>query len=137
MKLKNFLTSLVLTAIFSATSIMAQPQERVSPEDRIAAEKKLLTEKITDLSDDQKIVIDEIYAGILSKSKEIIANRDPENRAATREQLGDLRTEKDTLMKDVLSEAQFAKYQLMLKENRPQRSNNQQRPNQENRTRPQ
>ncbi len=121
------------------TSVFAQPGPRQGgpqgggqggpprdPSEQLTREKLALYKSIDDLSADQKLLIDAVYDefGVTVKEKMEEA-RSTGNREGMRETMQGLRKEKDLLLKDILSETQFAKYEEMLKSNR---QNRQQRP---------
>ncbi|MFT7031225.1 MAG: hypothetical protein ACJA2C_002626 [Marinoscillum sp.] len=96
------------------------------PTEQLTREKLTLYKSIEDLTADQKLLIDAVYDefGVTVKEK-IDEARSTGNREGMRETMQGLRKEKDLLLKDILNDAQFAKYEEMLKTNR---QNRQQRP---------
>lgn len=84
-----------------------RPNRQFDPSERIANEKKEVLEKITDLNEDQKLLIDEVYKQFEVTVKETIASGDRENMRA---QFQENRKKKDEAMKDILSEDQFKLY---------------------------
>ncbi len=81
------------------------------PEEMVKREKQNLYEKITDLSDDQKLLLDGIYEEYTTtfkeKMQEAFQSRDREKMRSTMEALT---AEKDSLIGDVLNEDQFTIY---------------------------
>lgn len=106
--------------LISFTSLVAQPPGgRPSggrptgggPEETISREKQALYEQITDLSDDQKSLIDGIYEEFGTTLQETFEElQQSNNREARREKMQALREEKDELIADVLNEEQYAIY---------------------------
>ena len=78
----------------------------------IKREKQALYTKITDLSEDQKLLLDGIYDEFGVTLKETFEEiRNSGSREGMREKMMALRKEKDELVKDVLNEDQFVIYQ--------------------------
>lgn len=88
----------------------------------IKREQQNLYAKLTDLTDDQKLLLDGIYEEYAvtfeEKMQEAFQSRDREKMRTTMEALS---AEKDGLIKDVLSEDQFAIYQEISLTNRERR----------------
>lgn len=105
--------SLLLIAILT----VAQPpgggrRNGGGPDEIVKREKQTLYSKITDLSEDQKLLLDGIYDEFAVTLKETFEEmRNSDNREGRREKMQALRVEKDELVKDVLNEDQFAIYQ--------------------------
>ncbi len=80
----------------------------------ISREKQALYEQVTDLSDDQRGLLDGIYEEFATTLKEAFEeSRGSGDREARREQMQTLRQEKDALIADVLSEEQYAIYEKL------------------------
>ncbi|MEO9483673.1 MAG: hypothetical protein ABJG47_09520 [Ekhidna sp.] len=115
--MKNLLKMTLSTAlVFVALIAVSQPpgggRRGGGPDEMIKREKQAVYAKITDLSEDQKLLLDGIYdefeVTLKEKFEEI---RNSGNREGMREKMQALRKEKDDLVKDVLNEDQFALYQ--------------------------
>jgi Spy/CpxP family protein refolding chaperone len=127
---KSFLL-LVLFAVSSLSLLMAQPRGGgggFNPEEMIAREKEYLFKNITDLTDDQKMIIEGIYEEFGVSLKEVREEaRKNQDFQSARPKMQALRTEKDELMKDVLNVEQFKLYEKMQanqRERRQQSRNN-------------
>ena len=84
------------------------------PEEMVSREKQALYEQVTDLSDDQKVLLDGIYEEFATTLKETFEElRGSNDREARREQMQALRQEKDALIADVLNEEQYAIYEKL------------------------
>ncbi|WKV12432.1 hypothetical protein [Marivirga harenae] len=82
------------------------------PEEMIKREKQALYEKVEDLSSDQKLLLDGIYEEFQVTLEETMEElRSSGDRESRREKMEAIRTEKDTLVKDVLSEEQYKIYE--------------------------
>lgn len=93
-----------------------------NPEEFIAREKQALYTKITDLSEDQKILIEGIYDEFAVTLKETFEEfRESGNREGRREKMQALRAEKDELMADVLNPEQFETYKTLTSRRRGRR----------------
>ena len=114
----------VLLLIISVAPLMAQspgggrpPGGRPpggGPEEMISREKQALYEQVSDLSDDQRALLDGIYDEFATTLKETFAEaRGRGDREARREQMKTLRQEKDGLVADVLNEEQYAIYEKL------------------------
>lgn len=94
------------------------------PETMIAREKQAVLDKITDLSEDQKMLLDGIYDEFGVSLRELFENRTPGgSREGMREKFRALRTEKDDLIKDVLKEEQYTIYESIATQRRERRGN--------------
>lgn len=90
----------------------------------IKREKQAVYTKITDLSDDQKMLLDGIYEEFGTTLKETFEEiRSSGSREGMREKMMALRKEKDELVKDVLKEDQFKIYQEVSAPRRGRRQN--------------
>lgn len=91
-------------------------------EEMIKREKQVLYEKVKDLSNDQKLLVDGIYEEyaitLQEKMKELRQSNDREGR---REKMQALRQEKDNLMADVLNEDQYTIYKSISAKRRERR----------------
>lgn len=107
----------VLTSIFIFTcfsSLMAQRGGRFDPNELILREKQNLYREVASLSNDQIMLIDDIYdeyAQSLTELRDEV--RKTRNWEEMRPKMQALRAEKDGLMIDVLNENQYAVYQQL------------------------
>ncbi|TRX49025.1 hypothetical protein FNH22_27725 [Fulvivirga sp. M361] len=93
-----------------------------SPEEMVAREKQTLYTKVTDLSEDQKLLIDGIYDEFTVTLKETMEElRQSNDRESRREKMEALTEEKDALIADVLNEEQYKIYQSMATSRRERR----------------
>jgi len=114
--------TLTLLTILSSAIVFAQPPggqgRQFDPTQMVAMEKQLLLDSISDLNEDQKLIINEIYkdyeAGI-TKARE---SRDPNNREAMRENMTKIRQGKDEALQAILTEDQFKAFRAMLDKRR-------------------
>ena len=106
----------VLVLVISFTTLNAQPGRGGrppggGPEEMLSREKQALYKQVTDLTEDQKLLIDGIYEEFAVTLKETFEEmRQTNDREARREKMQSLRKEKDDLIADVLSEEQYAIY---------------------------
>lgn len=116
--MKNF-KKIILSALLVvlASTAFAQPpgggRRGGGPDELIKREKQALYTKITDLSEDQKLLLDGIYEefGVTLKEAFEEMRTSSSSREGRREKMMALRKEKDELVKDVLNEDQFKIYQ--------------------------
>jgi len=114
-------TLVLLLSLFSLTAMYAQ-RPGGGPETMIAREKQAVLDKITDLSDDQKLLLDGIYDEFALSLRDLFENRTPGgSREGMREKFRALRTEKDDLIKDVLKEEQYTVYESIATQRRERR----------------
>jgi hypothetical protein len=130
--MKNiFFNILLLIAVSSSTiaTVFAQPPGRppgggFDPDEMVKREKQNVFKAVTDLTDDQKLLLDGIYDEFSQSFKELreemMQNRDFQ---AMRPKMEALREEKDGLIKDVLNEEQYKLYLNVIAERRRQRGN--------------
>lgn len=83
------------------------------PAERVSQEKQNVLESMEDLTEDQQVVIDQIYENHLEKVQELTASTDGPSPEA-REKMMVINKEKNELMKDVLSDEQYAKYEQLI-----------------------
>ncbi len=132
--MKSTFLSLGLLLILTL-SVYAQPGQRgggggergqrPDPAEQLNREKLALYKKVSDLSEDQKMLLDGIYEEFGTTVKEKFEEaRESGSREGMREKMQELRKEKDLLIKDVLSENQFGLYEELLKTNRENRQGN-------------
>ena len=121
--------SLTIMALFVSIQLMAQGGPPpgggpggFDPDEMVKREKQNVYKEITDLSDDQKVLMDGIYDEFSVSFKEIrdevMKTRDFQN---MRPKMEALMKEKDDLVRDVLNEDQFAIYTGIIEDRRKQR----------------
>lgn len=103
----------LMLLFFSVVVVDAQPRRRGGgPEEMIKREQQNLYENLTDLSDDQKLLLDGIYdeyaVTFEEKMREAFRSRD---RTKMRETMQALVQEKDSLIADVLNKKQYKIYE--------------------------
>lgn len=120
LKILTFTSCLLLLAM----NVMSQPQGqgRRNMEERVENEKKRVLEKVTDLTDDQKLIFDQIYTEYGQALKATIESNQGDF-AAIREKMTVVRTEKDEALKEILNEEQLTLYQEVVKQQRQNRQN--------------
>ncbi len=92
------------------------------PEQMIEREKQTLYSKVEDLTDDQKLLLDGIYAEFAVTLQESMEEmRQSTDRESRREKMEALRKEKDELIADVLNEDQFKIYESISRTRRERR----------------
>jgi hypothetical protein len=134
LKLRNAI-SLAIMTLFVSIQLMAQTGPPpggpppggggpggFDPDEMVKREKQNVYKEITDLSDDQKTLLDGIYEEFSVSFKEIrdevMKTRDFQN---MRPKMEALMKEKDDLIRDVLNEDQFAIYTGIVEDRRKQR----------------
>ena len=110
------------------TLLLAQPGPgrqgmRVDPEQMANAEKQLLSDSISGLNEDQKLIIAEIYKDFSGASSKAIKGANPDNREAMRETMMSIRKEKDEALQAILTDEQYSKFQELLDKRREQARN--------------
>jgi hypothetical protein len=114
----------ILLIVFTTLSLSAQPPGGgqggrpgggpgggFDPDEMIKREKQNIYEQITDLSDDQKLLLEGIYEEFGTTINETATEmRGSGNREGMRTKMRAIRQEKDALVKDVLNESQFELY---------------------------
>lgn len=117
--------SFYVLLFFTSISICAQPpggRPGGGPEEMIKREKQAVYSKITDLSDDQKLLLDGIYEEFGTTLEDTMKElRESNDREGRREKMEALRKEKDGLIADVLNEEQFEIYQTISSTRRERR----------------
>ncbi len=98
---------LILLMTLMVSGSMAQGQ-RMNLADRMDREKKMLYDSIADLSDDQKLLIDQVY---LEVSSSVQALQDSGDMALFREKLPEIQEKKVNAFRDIMSEEQFARFE--------------------------
>lgn len=144
MKKINFQIGLMFLILLSTTPVLfAQggppPGGRrggFDPAEMVKREKQNVYKVITDLTNDQKMLLDGIYEEFAVSIEELRDEvRQTRDFQAMRPKMLALREEKDDLIKDVLNENQFMLYQDMMDKQQIQRRKNMQRNNdQKNKT---
>lgn len=95
----------------------------VDPEQMANDEKQLLYDSISGLSEDQKIIIDEIYKDFNVASSKASEGTDPSNREAFRETMMSIRKEKDEALQAILTSDQYSTFQQLLTKRNEQARN--------------
>jgi len=126
MKTLSSITLVISLFVLTITSC-AQPggggRPGGGPEEMVAREKQAVYEKITDLSEDQKLLIEGVYEEFTLTLKESFKEaRESGSREGRREKMEALRKEKDELIADILNEEQFEIYKSIAA--RKERKNN-------------
>ena len=94
------------------------------PDEMIEREKQNVYKAITDLSDDQKLLLDGIYDEFSLSFKELREEmRETRDFQAMRPKMEALQAEKNELFGDVLNEDQYAIYLNLVEERKKQRAN--------------
>jgi nitrogen regulatory protein PII-like uncharacterized protein len=118
-------TILILSQLFLLNASFSQGFD---PAEMVAREKENLYKSITDLSEDQVMLIDGVYEEYLltftELRDEIMKTRDWQS---FRPKIMALRKEKDELMFDILNEDQYQLYADQMETNRKNRQNQQNR----------
>jgi hypothetical protein len=134
MKMKSYRSYFtILTFIILAISqVLAQPRGRgpggFDVDEMIKREKQNVYTAISDLSLDQKLLLDGIYDEFTLSFKELRDEaRVTRDFRSMRPKMVALRDEKDALIKDVLSEEQFLIYQGLIDKRRKQMQEGMQR----------
>ena len=122
------ITSLLLITPFFV--LLAQPRAgRMDQNEMTQREKQNLYKELADLSGDQKLLLDGIYAEFADAFTELREEvRKTRDWANMRPKMMALRKEKDEIIADVLNSEQFAVYQKLTENRR----NRQRQPPQEN-----
>lgn len=113
--IKSILTLVLI--ITSMSLLNAQPPGRGprpggGPEEMMKREKQAVLDKIQDLTEDQKLLLDGIYSEFSVTLMETFQEaRQSGNREGLREKMSALREEKDGLIGDVLNEEQYKIYE--------------------------
>lgn len=116
------LTTILLLAIYSTT--YSQPPGggrpgRFDPAEMVKREQQNVKTKVSDLSEDQMILIDGIYEEFAVTITETMEEgRNSEKREDMRTKMRALREEKNELMQDVLNDSQYAEYEKIIAEGR-------------------
>jgi len=109
----------VLCAVLICASFNTVMAQRMSPEDMVTREKQNVYKELTDLSKEQKELMDGIYDEFTQTFKETMDEvRKTRSYDQMRVKMEALRNEKDGLIADVLNEKQFAAYQEAAKNKR-------------------
>lgn len=98
-------------------------QRQFDPKAMANREKEALYTNITDLTDDQKSVIDEIYTQYAEDLSKAFESADGD-REKMREKMGEVRTGKQELLKEILTEDQWVKAEELAKKARERRRGN-------------
>ncbi len=125
--MKKFRIVLIIAlAVMAAIPVLAQPMGGrgpggFDPDEMIKREKQNVYKALSDLSDDQKMLMDGIYDEFSMSFKEIreevMQTRDFQN---MRPKMEALRAEKDALIQDVLNQSQYDIYLGLMQDRRRQ-----------------
>ena len=119
--MRNLSLLVLVQILFCTNFILAQGFD---PSEMAAREKQNLYKLLTDLSEDQIMLIDGVYEEytqtFIEMRKEIMQSGD---RQSFRPKIMALRQEKDDLMSDTLNENQFQLYTSQMESNRQNRQN--------------
>ncbi len=107
--------------ILSATALSAQ-QRNWDPATMAEREKTLVMDSLTDLTEDQKIVIEQIYTDFADEVKQVFASNQG-NREQMRGAMMEARQTKNELLKEILTEPQMKRLTAIM-EGRRRRSRN-------------
>lgn len=116
----------ILAALFLFTisllplEILAQQGQRPNMEQRVENEKSRVLEKVTDLTGDQKLIFDQIYAEYGQALKDAFAASSG-NFQGAREKMAEIRKNKDEALKEVLNETQYTLYSEVMESQRQNR----------------
>jgi len=110
----------LLSFVPSRAQDQGQPRQGFNPAQMVEDEKKKVYEKITDLTKDQKDVIEIIYADYSKGFSEARQNANGDFQAM-REKMMENRKKKDDSMEEVLNEDQFKLYTELMEEIRQSR----------------
>ncbi len=122
----NNQTILLIIVVFSALlqplSSFAQGGQgpRRDPGQMVAAEKKIILDSIDGLNEEQKLIINEIYKDYEQSMTTMRANADPDNREAMMSGMTTIREGKNESLKAILTEAQYIRYESLMKAVREQ-----------------
>ena len=114
---------LVLPTLLLAQPGLGRQGMRFDPEQMANAEKQLLSDSISGLNEDQKLIIDEIYKDFSGASSKAIEGANPDNREAMRETMMSIRKEKDEALQAILTDELYSKFQGLLDKRREQARN--------------
>ena len=116
--MRNFLIAIALMGFVGVAN--AQRPGRVNPAKRVQMEKDSVLAKITNLSDDQKLIIESLYSDYESSLSKLTAGGrdDPQ---AFRQNIQKAAEEKNQMMKEVLDDEQWTIFNQMLEDERERR----------------
>ena len=127
MEISKFILSglLITTVFFLPKNLVAQGGEmRRDASKIIEAEKSILTDSLTSLSDDQKLIIDQIYKDFESEFTAARASVEPDNREVMMLTMQKIRESKNESLKAILTEEQYKKFEDIMKKMRQSRGRN-------------
>ena len=108
-----------------------QGGSRFNPGEMAKMEKQMILDSIPSLSDDQKLILDQVFKDMETSSKKLMEEmRSSNNREGMREKFQAIRKSKDEALKDLFNEEQNARYEELKKnrrKNRGQRGGRRQR----------
>jgi len=108
------LRKVILIIGLCSSSLLVLSQRQFDPKKRIEREKEQVQANITDLTEDQKIVLNQIYEDY---SKEFIDIRSKSNGdfQIMRSNIQVIREKKDSMVKDLLTATQYSTYDSLMK----------------------
>ena len=127
MEISKFILSglLITTVFFLPKNLVAQGGEmRRDASKIIEAEKSILTDSLTSLSDDQKLIIDQIYKDFENEFTAARASVEPGNREVMMLTMQKIRESKNESLKAILTEEQYKKFEDIMKKMRQSRGRN-------------
>lgn len=125
MKTTRTLLLLALVIVMSQWA-MAQGQggQRPNPAEMVKREKAMILEKITSLSDDQKLILDQVYTDY-ENSITKLREESSGNREGMREKMQAIRATKEEALQGLLNEEQNEQYAELKKSRREGRGQGQ------------
>lgn len=113
---------LLILLIETTSFVYAQQGRQFNPGQRAQMEKDTVFARITNLNEDQKLIIESLYADYESSITKLVAGG-RENPQEFRQNLQNINKEKNQMMKEVLDEDQWKIFNKMLEEERERRQN--------------
>ncbi|MEL7001198.1 MAG: hypothetical protein AAFN93_00540 [Bacteroidota bacterium] len=126
MKVLN-VTFILLMSLMSS-HLIAQPGngQRPSIEERVEREKSRVLKKVTDLTEDQQLIFDQVYVEYGQALKDAFEANGGDLQSM-RESMLKIRSDKDEALKEILNENQYVLYEGVMnqqRQNRQRRRNN-------------
>jgi Spy/CpxP family protein refolding chaperone len=84
-----------------------------NPSQMVEAEKEMVLDSLTNLNDDQKLIINEIYKDYEASITQLRASNS-DDREAMRQQMTKLRDGKNESLEAILTEEQFVEYETLM-----------------------
>jgi len=111
--------------LFTYIGALAQPERGFDPTQMAEDEKLEVLEKVTNLNDDQKLILDQIYKDFASGIENLFKNR-TEDRELMRAKRQELSEAKKQAIRDLFTEEQYAIYEEITTNRFQRRRNNNQ-----------